>query len=119
MLCIVEAPREDVYDTRLMLRSAAVHAVLNHAVLITNYIRPLNVICRAQRGRGAAHPEIPLFHRLLSRWRPVLAPSSGCPGVSCVSKDKGWQAMKGLLYPFTTLASACVVSARMEAAVIG
>lgn len=50
MPCIVQAPREDVYDMRPMLRS--VHVVLNHAVLITNYIHPLNVICRAQRGRG-------------------------------------------------------------------
>lgn len=50
---IVQAPGEDVYDMRPMLRSAAVHVVLNHAVLITNYIYPLNVICRAQRGRGA------------------------------------------------------------------
>lgn len=119
MPCIVQTPREDVYDMRLMLRSAEVHAVLNHAVLITNYIRPLNVICRAQHGRGVAHPESPLFHRPPSRWRPVLAPSSGCPGVSCVPKDKGWQAMKGLLHSFTAPASTCVMSARMEAAVIG
>ena len=81
MPCIVQAPREDVYDMRLMLHSAVVHTVLNHMALITNCICPLNVICRAQYGRGVAHADNPLFQGLLSRWRPVLAPSSGCPGV--------------------------------------
>lgn len=119
MPCIVQAPREDVYDMRLMLCSVVVHAVLNHVVLITNYIRPLNVICRAEHGCGVTHAESPLFQGPLSRWTPVLAQSSGCPGVSCVPKDKGWQAMKGLLHSFTALASTRVTSARMEAAVIG
>lgn len=69
-------------------------------------------------GVGVAHPEIPLFHRLLSRWKPVLASSSECPGVPCIPKDKGWQAMKGLLHSFTAPASTHVMSLRMEAAVI-
>lgn len=43
MPCTVQAPREDVYDMRLMLCSVVVHAVLNHVVLITNYIRPIYV----------------------------------------------------------------------------
>lgn len=119
MPCVVQAPREDVYDMRLMLRSVAVQAVLNHVVLITNYICPLNVICRAQHGRGVAHAESSLFQGRLDRWRPVLAPSSGCPGVSCIPKDKGWQAMKGLQHSFTAPASTGITSARMEAAVIG
>lgn len=43
----------------LMLLSVIVHAVLSHGVLITNYICPLNVICRAQWGRGGCTPRDP------------------------------------------------------------
>lgn len=83
----------------------------------TNYIRPLNVICRAWSGRGVA--DSPLFHGPTSRWRPALTSSSGCPGVSRAPKDKGWQAMKGLLHSFTAPVSTNVMSVGMDPAGMG